>query len=137
MSLLSCNCRCRCTTAAILVSLIAGIVAAFLQITSVIAIAPLFLGIGFGVAALYLAILFLGAALRRRSEEGNCRCPALNAILIGILGTILFSLVLILVDVAAASVIGAILVGLLVFFFSLIFTATACLVRTLFDCQTS
>lgn len=137
MSLFCCNNRCRCTTAAILVSLIVGIVAAFLQITAVIAIAPLFLGISFGVAVLYLAILFLGAALRRGHEECDCCCPALNTILVGILGTILFSLVLILVDVAAASVIGAILVGLLAFFFSLIFTATACLVRSLFDFQSS
>lgn len=137
MSLFNYNTRCRCNTTAIILSLILGIIAAFLQITSVIAIAPIFLGIAFGVAALYLVILFLGAALRRRNDERDCRCPAINTILVGILGTILFSLVLILVDIAAASVIGAILVGLLVFFFSLIFTATACLIRTLFDCQSS
>lgn len=135
MSLFNCNCRCRCTTAAIIVSLILGIIAAFLQITSVIAIAPIFLGISFAVAILYLGLLVLSAAFQRRNEESECRCPGLNTILVGILGTILFSLVLLLIDVPAASVIGAILVGLLVFFFSLIFTATACFIRTLFDCQ--
>lgn len=134
MTLLQCNCRCRCTTAAIIISLILGIVAAFLQITAVIAIAPLFLGIAFGIAVVYLGLLFLGASIARRREDGECKCPALNTILVGILGTILFSLVLVLIDVAAASVIGAILVGLLVFFFSLIFTATTCLIRTLFEC---
>ena len=54
---------------------------------------------------------------------------ALRAVLIGILGTILFSVILLGVTFAATSVIGAIIAGLAVGFFALIISATACLVK--------
>lgn len=134
MSQFSCNCRCRCAAAAIIASLVLGIIGAFLQITSVIAITPMLLWIAFGVAVVYQGVLILGSAIDHSHRDSDCKCTALNTILVGILGTILLSLVLLLIDVAATSVIGAILAGLFVFFFSLIFTATTCLIRSLFDC---
>ena len=68
------------------------------------------------------------------AARGGC-CTAVSTVLAGILGTILFSLVLLAVTFAATSVIGAIFVGLLLFFFSLTITATACLVKCRANCD--
>jgi len=61
--------------------------------------------------------------------------PLAQRVLAGILGTVLFSLVILAVGIVATSVVSAILVGLLVAFFALIVTATACLIRCLADCD--
>lgn len=135
MSLLSCNCRCRCTVAAIVASAVAGVLAAFLQITGVITVTPVFLWVVFGIAVVYLAGLLVAAVRSGGADLRECECAALNTLLAGILGTVLFSLVLLAVGVVATSVVSAILVGLTVGFFALILTATACLVRALFDCN--
>lgn len=136
MSGYGCNCGCRwsCTAVALVVSLILGIVAAFLQVTAVIALSQVFLWVVFGVAVGYLAVLVLATALNRRGQQESCFCRGLNGILTGILGTVLFAAVLLTVDVAAGSVIGAILVGLLVLSFALAVTSSACLVRCFADC---
>ena len=54
---------------------------------------------------------------------------------VGAVIVLLFALVLLLIDVASASVIGAILVGLLLFFFALLFASSACLIKCLADCR--
>lgn len=132
MDNMNCGCKINCVGIAFIVSLIVGIVAAFLTITAVITLSPLFLGIAFGIAIVYLAVIFLVTGF------GNCftrRCEgALNALLLGILGTIITSGILFAVTFAATSVIGAIIAGALLFFFALIVTATACLVRCLAEC---
>ena len=137
MSLFNCNCqcKCRCAAGAVIVSVIIGVIAAFLQIASVIAIAPIFLITAFGIAIVYLGILQVTAALTCRCEERRCECTTLNTVLAGILGTILFSVILLTVDVAAASVIGSILVGLFLLFFTLMLTGTACLIRIITGCH--
>ena len=135
MSMISCNCRCNCTLAAIILSALAGILTAFLQVTAVITVAPVFLWVIFGIAVAYLVGLLVAAARCGCREYSECQCDALNTLLVGILGTVLFSLVLLAVGIIATSVLNAIIVGLAVGFFALILTATACLVRTLFDCR--
>lgn len=134
MSLISCNSRCRCTLAAIIASVIVGVVAAFLQITGVITVAPVFLWVVFGIAVVYLGVLVVATALARRTEAAECVCSALNALLIGILGAILFAVVLLAVGIVATSVLSAILVGILLFFFTLTLASSACLVRSLASC---
>ena len=134
MSLISCSSRCRCTVAAIIVSAILGVLTAFFQITGVITVAPVFLWVVFGIAVGYLAVLVVATALARRTEQCGCICELLNTLLIGILGSILFAVVLLAVGIVATSVVSAILVGLLLFFFSLTLTASACFVRCLSDC---
>ena len=57
------------------------------------------------------------------------------AVLIGILGTALFSVVLLGITFAATSVIGAIISGLLVGFFALIISGTVCLVKKTVICN--
>lgn len=137
MSLLncSCSCKCNCTIAAIIVSAILGVLAAFFQITAVITVTPVFLWVVFGIAVVYLGVLVLAASDRRRGDAFTCLCQALNGLLVGILGSILFSLILLAVGIVATSVVSAILVGILLFFFSLIFTNTACLIRSQAECE--
>lgn len=131
----NCNCRCRCNLAALIASLLIGVIAAFLQITGVLAVSTTVLWTALIIAVAYLAVLILSMALMGRKEACACLCTNLRALVAGALGTILFALVLLLIDVAAASVIGAILVGLLLFFFALLFASSACLIKCLADCR--
>ena len=128
-----CNCKCSCTAAAVIASVIVGVLAAFLQITAVITVTPVFLWVAAGVAAVYLGILVLRAGCCA-GEGRTCACAALNALLAGVLGTILLALVLLAVGIVATSVLSAILVGLTLFFFALTISATACFVRTAAGC---
>ena len=129
----NCECRCACTFLGIIGSLILGIITAFLQITGVITATDVFLWVALGIGVVYLAIL-LFKSCNCVAQGCICMCSAINNLLVGILGTILFSVILLAVGVVATSVISAILVGLLVLFLSLIFTSTACLVRTRLGC---
>lgn len=126
MGIFNCGCTCRCPILAIIASAVVGVVAAFLQILGTITVTPAFLWVALGIAVVYLAVLLV-----RRTDVGGCecRCANLATLLAGILGTILFSLVLLAVGVVATSVVSAILVGVLLFFLALTFTAAACAVR--------
>ena len=130
-----CNCRWDCTIAALIVSVIAGVVAAFLQILGVITVGTAFLWVALGIAVVYLAVLTAAATLRRNGERPACVCRILNLLLAGILGAVLLSLILLTVGIVATSVFSAVAVGLLLFFLWLILTASACYVRCLFDCD--
>lgn len=129
-----CNCRCGCTISAVIAAIIVGVLAAFFQLTAAITVTAAFLWVLLGVAVVYLAALVIATALARRSEHNDCKCAALNTLLIGILGTILFSVVLLGFGIVATSVVSAILVGLLLGFFALVIAASACYVRTAADC---
>ena len=129
-----CNCNCKCSAVAVIASAILGVIATFLLITGVITVTPVFLWVALGVAIVYLGVQVLSAALARRTEYSRCRCAALDALLAGILGTILFAAVLLAVGITATSIVSAILVGLLVFFFALTATATVCYIRSLIGC---
>lgn len=135
MSKCNCNCKCPCTAVALVVSAILGVIAAFLQISGTIDVVPMFLMGVLGIGVVYLAIL-LATSASCPCEESRCRCSALNTLLAGILGSILFSTVLLAVGIAGTSVVSAILVGVVVFFAALTFTATACYVRAQADCVT-
>ena len=135
MALFGCNCRRDCTLLAVVVSLILGIVGAFLQITGTITVTTAFLWVALGIGVVYLAVLLASVALSRRTDSGQCRCRSLGAILTGILGTILFAVVLLAVGITATSVVSAVLVGILVASLALTFTGAACLVKCLADCD--
>ena len=126
----SCNFRCSCVIAAVVASVILGVVAAFLQITGAITVTPAFLWVVLGVAVGYLGILLATAG----QNDAGC-CGAIGTVLAGTLGAALFSVVLLAVGITATSVVSAILVGILLFFLALIFTATACYIRCLADCE--
>ena len=133
MSCFGCRPRCRCLLAAVIASIILGVVTAFLQITGTITVTTAFLWVVFGIAVVYLGVLLVAAALSGQ-EASECLCATLNALLAGVLGTALFAVVLLAVGIIATSILSAILVGTLVFFFSLTLSTTACLVRSLADC---
>ena len=128
MTMCNCNRRGDCTLAAIVLGVIAGIVAAFLQITGMVLILPVFLAAAVAVAVVYLGILLTAAVFGATGPRCERACAALNTILVGILGTILFAAILLGVGVAV-SVVGAILFGLLVLFFTLMVAGTACYIR--------
>ncbi len=131
----NCNCRFNCTLAAFISAIIVGVIAAFLQITGTITVGVAFLWVALGIGVVYLAGLLLASVLRRRTERPNCLCRALNALLSGVLGTILLSLVLLAVGIVATSILSAILVGFLLFFLWLTVSAAACYVRCATDCE--
>ena len=129
-----CNCKCNCAVAAVVVSRIVGIIAAFLQITAVITVTPAFLWVALGIAVGFLGILTMTAGTTCCIRANECRCAALDALLGAILGTVLFAIILLAVGIVATSVGSAILVGILLFFLSLTFTEAACYIRTLAAC---
>lgn len=133
MSFFNCNSKNNCTFAAVIVSVIIGIITAFLQITGVITVTPVFLWVTFGIAVVYLAVLLATVSLAQGSGASACIGTALNALLLGILGTVLFSIVLLAVGIVATSAISAILGGLLLLFFSLTITSSACYVKCFAD----
>ncbi|MBQ8600008.1 MAG: hypothetical protein IJ407_01315 [Clostridia bacterium] len=129
MSYGNCECRANCTGLAVVASLILGIIAAFLQIIGVITVTSVFYWVTFGIAVVYLAVVLATAPRAFYSPACGGFCPSLFTLLIGILGTVLFSVILLAVEFSSACVIGAIFIGALLFFFALIITSSACLVR--------
>ena len=127
----SCSCGFDCTFLAIAASVIVGIVTTLLTITAVIDVTPAFLWVLLGIAVVYLAVNLIASATLRCCRSRECVHSPLNLVLLGILGTILTSIILLGVPFAATSVVGAIITGALLLFFSLFITSTACLVKCL------
>lgn len=134
MSLYCCESKCKCALLSIAASIVIGVIAAFLQLTAVINVTPAFLWVLLGIAVVYLGVLVIAGAIKSDCDGCECVCATLSTVLGGILGTVLFSIILLGVTFAEASVIGAIFVGLLLLSISLVITASACLVKCLFKC---
>ena len=131
-----CSCKITCPFLAIVVSIIIGIITAFLRITAVITVGNAFLWVVLGIAVVYLAIILISISIARCPDiRNNCICSVLSALLTGILGAILLSVVLLAIEFVATSIIGAIITGGLLAFLSLILTSTACLIRCLAKCE--
>lgn len=130
----NCSCRCNCTGIGFIASIILGVVGAFLTFAATIVITPVFLWVPFGIAVVALGLVLLYTALLRRSQTRECVCNILPTVLTGILGTILTSVILLGITFAATSILGAIISGALIFFFSLIITSVACLVSCTAGC---
>ena len=135
MSTFCCDNRRECLTVAVVVSLLVGVVTAFLTFAAVITVTPAFLWVVFGVAVGFLALSLYSAAIIQGTAVCRGLCDILTGLLAGVLGTVLLALVLLAISFAATSVIGAILVGLLLFFFALVLTTAACLVRCILNCR--
>lgn len=135
MSKLSYHCSCsgdtQCSLLAIAVSVVIGIITTLLTITAVISVTPVFLWVVFGIAIVYLAVTLLVSASLRCLNECRCIDTPLSLVLVGILTTILTATILLAIEFAATSVLGAIITGVLLLFFSLFITSTACLIRCL------
>ena len=135
MTILNCEYRRDSTNVALIMSFILGIITAFLQITAVITVTPVFFLVALGIAIVYLAVTLIAVALAQGAASCRDVCQTLSGLLLGILGTILLSIILFVVGFAATSIIGAIFLGALVFFFSLMLTTTACLAKCLLCCE--
>lgn len=135
MALFNCSCKKDCTLLAVIAAIILGIVGAFLQISATISVTAAFLWVALGIGVVYLAVLLVATVFMRKQPCNGCLCNALDTVLTGILGTILFSVVLLGTSIVATSIVSAILVGLLLASATLIFAGTACLVKCLSDCD--
>ena len=133
----NCRCKCGCTLWALIAGLVLDVIAAFLQITGALALVPANLTAALIVALVALGILLVTSALAGSRTGGRCKCTALNALSAGILGTIAMASVLLVAGITATSVISALLVGALVFFFTLMAGAAVCYLRSLAGCDES
>ena len=121
---------------AIAAAVVAGILAAFFQITGAITVTTVFLWVALGVALAGLGVLLGTAGRCCRTDDSTCVCAALNALLTGLVGTALFAVVLLAFGIVATSVVSAILVGLLVLSLTLAVGSAACYIRAQADCGT-
>ncbi len=135
MTISNCDNKLNCTGIAIITSLILGIIAAFLQITAVITIPAILLGSAVLIALVFLLVLLIAVSLTQTSVSCRTLCSVLSVLLLGILGSILFAAILLITGITATSVISAILVGLLVFSFSLFILTTTCLIKCIVNCN--
>lgn len=134
MSIFCCERRCDCTGLALIVSLLVGVITAFLTFAAVVTLTPAFLWVVLGIAVIYLAVTLFSAPFIQGADR-RCICSVLNTLLVAILGTIFLAILLLAVTFAATSIIGAILTGLLLFFLFLVLTTTACLVKCIVGCN--
>ena len=131
MSLFGCSCRNFCRNIVLVISAIIGVIAAFLRITGVITVSAAFLWVTFGIAIVYLAILLFSVLIAPRPNQPDCTDSTASALIIGTLGTVLFSVILLAIPFAVTSVVGAIFTGALLFFFSLAIGSTGCFIQQL------
>ena len=130
----NCNRRVECGFIAVAASVIAGVVAAITQFTAIITLTPVFYIVAFGVAVLLLAILLLLSPVLCDTTHRNCQATNIKLLTAGILGTIFTSVILLAVGFVATSVLGAIFVGLLAAFTTLMVTSVVCEVNCTTDC---
>ncbi len=126
MTQTNCNRRVECAFIAVAAGIIAGIVAAIAQFTAIITLTPVFYIVAFGVAVLLLAILLALAPKLCEANQRNYCASNLKLLTTGILGTIFTSVILLAVGFVATSVLGAIFVGLLAAFFTLMVVSVVC-----------
>ena len=130
----SCVIRCNCTFFAVVSSIVIGIVTGILRIMGIITATPAFLWVALGIAVGFLGLCFVAAASGGFTAR-RCVCSNVSALLTGILGTALTAVILLAIEFAATSVIGAIITGLLLAFLSLILTVIACIVKCVAGCN--
>lgn len=129
----NCECRRSCIGYATVASIVVGIITCILRYTGIIVFTPAFLWVTLGVAVVYLALDLLTSSILGICKR--CVCERISAQLVGILGTVITSVILLGITFEATSVLGAILAGILLFFFFLMITASACLVKCKLNCE--
>lgn len=129
-----CCCRRDCTTWAIVAAVVAGVLAVFLQVTGVIAIATPALTAALGVGLVALAVLLLAMATNQNAD-GYCLCRSVGTALVGAVGSIVLAVLLLALDLPAAGFAFLLLTGLLVAAFVLLLASVVCLIRCLAGCN--
>lgn len=134
------NCNCYCKTSCAGISIISGIIVAIitamLTFMGTITITPAFLWVTFGIAVVYLAVSSLISGISNCCNTNNkCACTTMPVYFIGIIGTIFTSLILLGITFAATSVVGAVISGLVLGFFTMIILSTVCLIKCNTNCN--
>ena len=129
-----CNCKGGCTFVAVAASIIVGLITFVLRFTATITVTPAFLWAVLGTAVVYLLAAPVFVYLAKSAGARNCLCSAVTALIWGVLGTVLFSVILLAISFVATSIAGAIITGLLLAFFTLTLTSVACIVRCISGC---
>ncbi len=129
-----CYCKTNCAGLVIVAGIIIGIITGMLRFMGTITLTPAFLWVLFGIAVVYLGITFVASAFTSNSSLRACGCSNIPIYLIGVLGTILTSVILLGVTFSATSIIGTIISGLLLAFFTLIVGSAACFIRCQLNC---
>ncbi len=123
----NCNTGVDCTFLSLAASVVVGIAVAILQFTAIITVGTVFPWVALGVALVFL-LAALAVVPDFRSRD-CCVCRAISVLIAAILGVVLTALVLLGFTFAATSVIGAIVAGLLLGFFTLLITSATCLLK--------
>ena len=129
-----CNCKGSCTFVAVATSIIVGLITFVLRFTATITVTPAFLWVLLGIAVVYLLAAPISVYLAASLGVRSCLCPAVNSLIWGILGTVLFSVILLAISFVATSIVGAIITGLLLAFFTLTLTSVACIIKCISGC---
>lgn len=127
--------RCVCTVNAFASAVLFGFAGAILHFEHFFALQPCFLWALLGLSAVYLAALIVAFTLGKGKISCRYRCVILNTLLAAILGAVLFCVLLLGVGTSISHGLCSVLVGLLIAFFSLTLTSTACLVKCLALCE--
>ncbi len=135
MEICGCKPKCECSVLSLIAGAVVGIITAFLSFSGILAVAPVILWVFFGVALVFLAVSLVAGAFADRRDRAGCICNSLKTFFAGVFGTVLFSVVLLLIGAATAGILGAIITGLLFAFFTLTVTSVACVINELFGCR--
>ena len=106
------------------------IIAALFYLGTITVIIPLAL---VSLILAIISILYLIAILSNNQTDFSCYRNNTICLLIGSIGTIIFSTIILSVTLASGSILFAALVGLLVFFFSIVALSTICLIACLIN----
>ena len=124
--------RNNCVGIAVIISISVGAITAVLNFAAVITVGTAFLWVALGVAVVAFATLVWIASFGD-CDAKLCLRQTFPAIITGIFGAILASVILLAITFAATSVVGAIITGLLLAFLTLILTASACFVKCVIE----
>ena len=118
---------------AFIASVVVGVITAILRYTAVITITPAFLWVVLGIAVVFLGASVFAAILGRNSVR-RCFCEYFTLFIVGELGAILLSVVLLAIPFAATSLLGALISGAMIYAIAQVVTITACVLRCIIGC---
>lgn len=139
MSNCSCSSQCRwnCTAIGIIISIVAGIIGAIVLATTTPVI-PVAIYWGALVTALvYLAVVLIAVAISRLVGTGSCLCDTLPTVLTGIIGTIILSILVLVINIATITLPLAILIGVLIAFIGILLSGLVCLITCIAGCNSA
>ena len=137
MSNCTCECRWNCAAIGIIISLIVGVVGAIILATTTPVI-PVAIYWGTLVTALvFLAVTLIVTAITRLVGTASCLCNTLPTLLSGIIGTIILSIVVLVINIATITLPLAILLGVLIAFAGIMLSGLVCLTTCIAGCSSA